>query len=150
MGSNHEKKGQKSRETLPLKGVGHKIFDLQFFSLFEPIWAPDKQAKIFSNWVSISRRYSNFLKALQCASHRGVRLRGVHHSAESDSAVCITPRSQALRCASLRGVKGTNFLKNSAVCILPRSQAPRCASHRGVKLHTAESKSKSLEVSGCF
>ena len=143
MGSNHEKKGQKSRETLPLKGVGHKIFDLQFFSLFEPIWAPDKQAKIFLNWVSISRRYSNFLKALQCASHRGVRLRGVHHSAESDSAVCITLRSQAPRCAShcrvkLRGVHHTaessdeEFSKSSAVCIILRSQAPRCASHRGV------------------
>ena len=25
MGSNHEKKGKKSREALPLKGVGHNI-----------------------------------------------------------------------------------------------------------------------------
>ena len=43
-----------------LKGVCHEIFDLQFFSWFKPIWAPDKQAKVFSNSVSISPRYSNF------------------------------------------------------------------------------------------
>ena len=29
-----------------LKGVCHEIFDLQFF---KPIWAPDKQVKVFSN-----------------------------------------------------------------------------------------------------
>ena len=40
-----------------LKGVWHEIFDLQFFSWLEPIWAPDKQAKVFSNSVSISPRY---------------------------------------------------------------------------------------------
>ena len=88
-----------------------------------------------------------------CTSLRGVRLRGVHHTAESSSAVCITPRSQAPRCASYRGVKGINFLKklcgvhhtaesSSAVCIIPPSQAPRCASHCGVKLLTAESSFK--------
>ena len=32
-----------------LKGVGHEIFDLQFFSWFEPIWDSDKQTKVFSN-----------------------------------------------------------------------------------------------------
>ena len=41
----------------------------------------------------------------QCASHRIVKLRGVHHTAESSSAVCITPRSPTLRCALHRGVK---------------------------------------------
>ena len=29
-----------------------------FFSWFNPIWAPDKQAKVFSNSLSISPRYS--------------------------------------------------------------------------------------------
>ena len=29
-----------------------------FFSWFDPIWAPDKQAKVFSNSLSISPRYS--------------------------------------------------------------------------------------------
>ena len=45
------------------------------------------------------------------------------------------------RCASYRGVKGTNFLKKlrhvlppPAVCCTPESQAPGCAAHRGVKL----------------
>ena len=61
-------------------------------------------------------------KTLRSASHRRVKLRGVHHTTESSFAVCIIPRSQALRCAS----------------------------HRGVKLHTAESESKISVVSGCF
>ena len=43
-----------------LKGVCHEIFDLQFFSRFEPIWAPDKQTKVFSNLVKILPRNSNF------------------------------------------------------------------------------------------
>ena len=82
---------------------------------------------------SISPRYSNFKKAPRRASHRGVRLRGVHHPAESDSAVCIIPRSQTPRCASHCGVMKTKHLKelsgvhptaesDSAVCIIPRSQ----------------------------
>ena len=48
------------------------------------------------------------------------KFRSVHHTAESSSAVCIPPLSQA----------------------------PPCASHCRVKMHTAESKSKSLRVSG--
>ena len=43
-----------------LKGQSHEIFDPQFFSSFEPIWTPDKQAKVFSNSVTISLTYSNF------------------------------------------------------------------------------------------
>ena len=39
-----------------LKGVCHEIFDLQFFSWFEFIGHPDKQAKVFSNSVAISLR----------------------------------------------------------------------------------------------
>ena len=41
------KKGWKSSDTVLLKGVCYEIFDLKFFSLFKPIWAPDKQAKVF-------------------------------------------------------------------------------------------------------
>ena len=131
----------------------------------------------FVRYISSSRRVSctYFLKAKVvchesfylhffhdlCASYRGVRLCGVHHTAESDSAVCIIPQSyenkasaKTLRCAShcgvgLRGVHHTAE-SSSAVCIIPQSQALRCASHRGVKMYTAESKSKSLGVSGCF
>ena len=29
-----------------LKGQCHEIFDLYFFSLIEPIWSPNKQAKM--------------------------------------------------------------------------------------------------------
>ena len=42
------------------KGVCHETFDLDFFPWCEPIWALDKQGKVFSNSVSISLRYSNF------------------------------------------------------------------------------------------
>ena len=62
-----------------LKGVCHEIFDLQFFSWLKPIWAPDKQAKIFSNSVSISLRYS------------------ITKFEKIDFAVCSTPRSQNFR-----------------------------------------------------
>ena len=61
----------------------------------------------------------------QCASDRTVKLRGVHPSAESSSAVCIPLRSQAPRCASHCRVRKIIYIKNSAVCILPRSHAPR-------------------------
>ena len=63
---------------------------------FRPIWAPDKQADVFSNSVSISPRYSNFLKlppqsqTPRCASYPRVRFRSVHHTTESK----CTPPSQ--------------------------------------------------------
>ena len=89
------------------------------------------------------------LHGVQCASHRGVRRRGVHRPAESDSPLCIILRShenkaseKTLQCASsrgnrLRGVHHTaeswkqSIWKNSAVCIPPRSRTHRCASYRG-------------------
>ena len=90
----------------------------------------------------------------RCASHCGVELRGVHHSAESSSAVCIIPRSQGyqlpqktpqcasyrvvklrgVQCASYRGVELRDVHHtaelSSAVCITPRSQTAHC----GVKI----------------
>ena len=44
---------------LSLKGQCHEIFELYFFSLIKPIWAPDKQAKMVFLKNSFSRRYSN-------------------------------------------------------------------------------------------
>ena len=87
---------------------------------------------------------------LLCASHCEVKLRGVHHTAESSdqnfsksSAVCIPPQSRAPRCACHHGVKlcgvHPTAESSSAVCITHLSQT----AHRGVK-------SKSLLVSGCF
>ena len=100
-------------------------------------------------------------QTLLCASYREVKLPGVHpthevklrsvmHTAESGDQKFF----KTLRCASHCG-------SDSAVCIPPRSWAPRCASYHGVKLrsvhhtagvklHTAESKLKSLWISGCF
>ena len=85
-------------------------------------------------------------QTLWCAAHRGVRLCGVHPTAESSSAVCIIPQSlgsqlsqKTLQSASHRRVKLRGVLPNaessSALCITLRSQAPRCASYQGVKLH---------------
>ena len=42
-----------------LKGQSSKIFDLQFFSSFEPAWATDQWVKTVSFLVSFSSRYSN-------------------------------------------------------------------------------------------
>ena len=44
----------------PLQGQSNEIFDLQFFSSFEPVWATDQCVKIFSILVQISRSYSKF------------------------------------------------------------------------------------------
>ena len=74
-----------------------------------------------------------------------VWLRGVHPSAKSSSAVCITLKSQVIkiyqkapRCASHLKVKLCSVLStaesSSVVCIAPQSQALWCASHRGVKI----------------
>ena len=58
--------------------------------------------------------------------HGRVRLGGVHYPAKSSSAVCITPRSQAMQCASPRRVKlhGVHHSaeSSSAVCITLQSQ----------------------------
>ena len=67
----------------------------------------------------------------------------LHHTAES--------RDQNFSKNSAVGTgHHTAAESSSVVCILPKSQAPHCVSHLGVKLHTKESKSKSLRVSGCF
>ena len=46
------------RQLSGLKGQSNEIFDLQFFSTFEPVWVTDQWVKIFL--VEISLRYSNF------------------------------------------------------------------------------------------
>ena len=95
-----------------------------------------------------------FLKTSRYASHR--RDRHWHLRSQTPRfAVCIRPQSQALWCASHRGVKlhgvllprsrlrgvhhtanssASNFSKIFEVCILPRNQAPQCAPYCGVKL----------------
>ena len=41
------------------KGTVQRDFWPPVFFIIEPIWAPDEQAEVFSNSVSISPRYSN-------------------------------------------------------------------------------------------
>ena len=114
-----------------LKGVCHEIFDLQFVSWFEPLisrlkyfWIQFRfcrDIQIFKNSTVCIPPWS---QTSRCASYRRVRLRSVHPTAESSSAVCISPQSQVM---------------NSS------QKTPWCASHRRVKLHcvhhTAESDS---------
>ena len=102
------------------------------------------------------------------------QFRGVHHTAESSSRVCIIPRSQAPQCASHRRVKlrsvhhttessDQKFFKNygvcishrvrlrsvhpSAVCIPPQSRAPRCSLYRRVRLRGVHCGVNNLQVS---
>ena len=46
--------------TLILQGQSNEIFDLQFFSLFEPAWATDQWGKIVQSLIKISLSYSVF------------------------------------------------------------------------------------------
>ena len=66
------------------------------------------------------------------------KLCSVHPIAESDSVVCIIPRSQTPRCAAHRGVKlrgvHSTAESSSVVCITPRSQT----AHRGVKIERCD------------
>ena len=55
---------------LNLKGQSNEIFDLQFFSSFEPAWATDQGVKIFLILVKFSLSFLNFYE-----SHRGMILR---------------------------------------------------------------------------
>ena len=48
-----------------LKLFNKQLFELYFFSLIEPIWAPDKQAKMVFLKNSFSRSYSNFSNFLK-------------------------------------------------------------------------------------
>ena len=58
-GQHHRSGKQHLRKYPTLKGQCHEIFDLYFFPLIEPIWSPDKQAKMVFIKNSFSRRYSN-------------------------------------------------------------------------------------------
>ena len=67
------------------KGSVSRDFRPLFFSWFKPIWAPDKQPKVFSESVSISPR--NSITNDLC---------DVQHNAEIISTVCITLRRWSL------------------------------------------------------
>ena len=109
-----------------LKWSVSRDFDLQFFHYLNPSGPLINKLKYFLIRFRFRRDIRIFKK-----------IRVVHLTAESDSAECITPRSQTPLCASYLGVRlrGVNHTaeSSSAVCIPPRSQAPQWASHRGVK-----------------
>ena len=107
--------GSVSRDFVPL-----------YFSWFKPIWDSENRLKNF--WILI--RFGQdiqfcFRNSAVYTSHRGVRLRSVHHNTESNSTVCIIPRSQTLRCAPHRRVRKPHISKtpfasaelSSMVCI---------------------------------
>ena len=77
-----------------LKGVCHEIFDLHFFHDSIPSRPLINRLKYFK----IRFRFRQDIRILK-------KLSGVHPTAESDSAVCIIPRSQTPQCASYRGVR---------------------------------------------
>ena len=74
---------------LYLKGQSNEIFDLQFFSKFEPACATDQRVKIFSILFKNSLSYSNF-KSIP----RRVSLPGVSYPCKSISPGYHTPASQ--------------------------------------------------------
>ena len=86
------------------------------FSWFEPIWATDNRLKYFRILFRFRWDFRIF-KQLRS---------GMHPFAESISAVCITPISQSLRCASHCAVNLSGVMHTaksiSTVCIIPRSQ----------------------------
>ena len=125
-------------------------FFTNIFSWFEPIWVPHKQTKIFLNSFWFRRDIRIFKKlrgvhhttesdSTMCIIYRRVKLHDVHHTAESNSTKCIIPQSQTPHCASYTAES------NSTKCIIPQSQTPQSALYRRVKLHgvhhTAESNS---------
>ena len=77
----------------PLKGVCHELFYLHFL-WFKSFRAPEKRAEVLLHSFLFPQDIRIFKK-----------LRGVHLTVESISAVCITPLSQSLQCASHRQVR---------------------------------------------
>ena len=128
-----------------LKGQCHEIFDLNFLHESNPSRPLINRLNIIEFCFDFTEIFE-FLKISgvciplrsqtpRCVSSCGVRLRGVHHTVESDSTVCITLWShenkvseKTLWCASHRRV---------------RLRGVQCASLRRIKLlsvhHNAES-----------
>ena len=64
---------------LNLKGHSNEIFEHNFFSSFEPVWASDQWVKIFPIFVKMSLSYLNFSieKLLLRSIIRGVGVKKV-------------------------------------------------------------------------
>ena len=114
-----------------VKGQSNEIFDLQFFSSFEPAWATDQWVKIFSILVKFSLSYSNFSESPRGMILRRVNLPGVSYCAESISPGYHTPASHLLK-----------FVLKS-----PRGMIPRRVNLPGVS-NCAESISPGYDTPG--
>ena len=104
---------RKYRWTVPLKGMCYKIFYHYFFlsgvhhsaeTISAVCITPLSQSpRCASHCVVIVLNFSAvkitiFQKTLRYASLLGDNLRGVHHSTETISTVCITPHRQTAHC----------------------------------------------------
>ena len=78
-----------------LKGQSNEIFDLNFFSSFEPACATDQWVKTFSILVKFSLSYSNFNESPWGIILGRVNLPGVSYCADSISPGCHTVQSQS-------------------------------------------------------
>ena len=70
-------------ETCQLKGQSNEIFDLQFFSSFQPACATDQWVKIFLILVKFSPSYLHFYESPRGLILRRVNLPGVSYPGES-------------------------------------------------------------------
>ena len=122
---------------LHLKGVCHKIFDLQYFSWFEPNWAPDKQAKLFSNSVSISSRYLITKLSPRCAEINKFfeQIKFFFFKSFLSWQMC-SPLKGFLLIVHLKATKESKiFNSDSAVWCTLLSLTPRYDAHRRAWLH---------------
>ena len=94
------------------KGTVQRDFWPPVYFIIEPIWAPDEQAELFSNSVSISPRYSNLsIEKTDSAQYHTVQSPQIFsppkivqkYKLQYDSAQSLTQRSMILR--------GVNFEK---------------------------------------
>ena len=80
-------------DTFELKGVCHEIFELHLFQDSNPSVHLINRLKYFLIRFRFCRDILIFKKLHVCIiQYHGVRLQGVHHTTESDSAVFTTPR----------------------------------------------------------
>ena len=81
-----------------IKGRVSLDFRPLFFPCFKPIWASFTRAEIFSNSVSISPRYLNFLKAtLRCVHHtEQSRKQNISKKIQSSKLTLVSKKVSAL------------------------------------------------------
>ena len=100
------------------------------FSWSQAIWAPHSYAEVCLNFAEIWSVCKNSALSLTPRSQ-------AQRCSVIRSAVLLTPRSQAQRCFWHHGVKLSGVIdtkdSSSAVLLTPRSQAQRCYWHHGVK-----------------